>query len=412
MDNDSVMDPIDHDETLANAATNLQLGNVPAQVPSNALDGLALNMSMTDQEFLDCMYEKRDRLVNRMRTASRLQIASGGTSDANKRSYEEAKQLLHDLESLLLPFEDALKRKAKSSRQRLSLEELHNPAPEPKKGNDHKIHTAHQLKINDDMPRFYPDSDPREFLDQLKHIVMPYVGKEAFEASCDRYLRYLTVSEFHQQSLDYELNKKKKEGVNLTWEECEMIFLRVSLSEQERIAQIKQLLETGRKDHESYRQFAMRISRDIRVYGIKDDNEMVLSLLSATVTPDTLNLMVTRLQVLKQNAEVRFLSINDFTKIMSNLIGPLGTYDKKSYGSISIKDHRRVTGPYRLQKKANAARFSPKIRQQEPNITPRSMVLKPMTHNCAACGPNRSHNTADCIGNCTHCGKKGHSFHN
>ncbi|KAG0200031.1 hypothetical protein BGX28_006790, partial [Mortierella sp. GBA30] len=65
----------------------------------------------------------------------------------------------------------------------------------------------------------------------------------------------------------------------------------------------------------------MRTALGIRVYDIKDDDEMVLSLLSTT-----------------------------------------GIYNKKSHGSIAIKDHRWVTGPYRLQKKANAVRFSPKLR--------------------------------------------------
>ncbi|KAG0343741.1 hypothetical protein BGZ54_006080, partial [Gamsiella multidivaricata] len=56
----------------------------------------------------------------------------------------------------------------------------------------------------------------------------------------------------------------------------------------------------------------MRIARDIRIYGVKDDNEMVLTLLSATVSPDTLNNMVTRLHV-RKGAAVDFTSINDFT---------------------------------------------------------------------------------------------------
>ncbi|KAF9939817.1 hypothetical protein BGZ70_006403, partial [Mortierella alpina] len=70
----------------------------------------------------------------------------------------------------------------------------------------------HQLKINDDMPRFYDDTNPREFLDQLRHMVMPIVGKDLFNANCDRYISYLTVNNFHHQSLEYEFDKKRQDG--------------------------------------------------------------------------------------------------------------------------------------------------------------------------------------------------------
>ncbi|KAG0352973.1 hypothetical protein BGZ54_002490, partial [Gamsiella multidivaricata] len=131
------------------------------------------------------------------------------------------------------------------------------------------------------MLRFKKDSDPRAFLDQAKHIVCAYVGDDMFEDQCSRYLSYHAVSPFHSQALKEEFAKRPKS--KLAWDECEAIFLKIALTEQERIEQIKQLLATGRENRESYRQFAMRTARDIRINGVKDDNKMVLTLLNATV---------------------------------------------------------------------------------------------------------------------------------
>ncbi|KAF9895573.1 hypothetical protein BX616_009373, partial [Lobosporangium transversale] len=154
------------------------------------------------------------------------------------------------------------------------------------------------LKVTDALPRFYNNSDLRKFLDEVRHVVCTFVGRESLEQSCDRYLLYLTVSEYHRQYLEQELEKLPEE--QKTWEKCEATFLKIALTEQERMSQFKKLLETGRGARETFHQFAMRVDRDVRVYGISDDSEMVISLLTATVKNFMLDLMITRLQVLKQ----------------------------------------------------------------------------------------------------------------
>ncbi|KAF9274298.1 hypothetical protein BGZ68_000786, partial [Mortierella alpina] len=324
-DTESEMDREDEREAIMLAkAAELYLGNEPKTGPPSTDDQQDLPVgNFTNQELLESMYKRRERLVQRMVSAMRFHaIAGKEAQEANIKAYDEAQRLLEDLERQIERCEKAFRMLASLPGKRLSLEALAAPVKEV-------VEPTPAIAI----PTAVAVQDPRQFLDQLKHMVMPFVGKELFDANCDRYLSYLVINEYHQQCLEFEFNKKRQEGKTLTWEECEIVFLKIALSEQERVKQIKTLLETGREEHESYRQFAMRIARDMRLYGIKDDNEMVLSLLSATVTPDTFNMMVTRLQVLNQSAEMRFTSISDFTKIMSNLIGPLAANAKKAYAT-------------------------------------------------------------------------------
>ncbi|KAG0346584.1 hypothetical protein BGZ54_005174, partial [Gamsiella multidivaricata] len=200
------------------------------------------------------------------------------------------------------------------------------------------------------MPRFKAGSDPRTFLNNVKSKVSTNIGDDVFGQTCARYLLYLTSSDYHRQALEEEFKKRTNEA--LTWDSCEAIFLQITLTEQERINQRMNLLKSGRKKGESYRQFAMRISRDIRVYGIKNDNEVVLSLLCGSVTPGTLNLMIMRLAMDDKDA-TRFTSINAFIKILSILVGPNQPHDR-------IKTDSSDAGPLRNNRNGSARRFTPK----------------------------------------------------
>ncbi|KAF9179083.1 hypothetical protein BGZ51_004077 [Haplosporangium sp. Z 767] len=180
--------------------------------------------------------------------------------------------------------------------------------------------------------------------------------------------------------------------------------------EQGRIAQFKQLLEIRRMEKESYRQFAMRIARDIRICGIKDDNELVLSLLSATVNPETFNLMVTRLHILKRK-EATFTSIADFTKVMSGLTGP----EDASHPNVNqaITPSENTNGPQRHHSHGQN-RFSPKNRPQESNKNEQHVSNRNNTRSggqfyCVLCKSNPTHNTLECK-KCTLCQKMGHVY--
>ncbi|KAG0284215.1 hypothetical protein BGZ98_006005, partial [Dissophora globulifera] len=237
------------------------------------------------------------------------------------------------------------------------------------------------------------DDDPREFLDNLKSKVSTYVGQPVFERTCSRYMLYLTKSDSHRQALEEEFDKRKNE--QLSWETCEAIFLRVALTEEERINQMMDLLKAGRRRDETYSQFAMRIARDIKVYGIKDDNEVVLSLLASAVSNDALNMMLIRFTAESGEKGVRrFVSINAFVKTMSDLIGPPSASERPS-----------KTGPSRH--KNNGSRFDPKERRppRRDNNDKKNSDRAPFW--CKKCGPNHSHDTKNHL-ECEKCHKKGH----
>ncbi|KAG9319045.1 hypothetical protein KVV02_002464, partial [Mortierella alpina] len=272
-DTESEMDREDEKEAMMIArAAELYVGNKPI---TNAEEKhAAVSKQGTNQDLLDGMYNRRDRLIQRMVTVMRLNENAGKEAqEINLKTYDEAERMLEELEANIKRCEKAFKLFDDLAERRLAL------AASPKEVAAPTVDVAApctEVTVN-------TVNDPRQFLDQLKHMVLPFVCKELFHANCDRYLSYLVINEYHQRCLEFEFNKRREEGKTLTWEECEVVFLKIALSEQERVEQIKKLLETGREEHETYRQFAMRIARDMRLYGIKDDNEMVLSLLSATV---------------------------------------------------------------------------------------------------------------------------------
>ncbi|KAI7816111.1 hypothetical protein BC939DRAFT_497650 [Gamsiella multidivaricata] len=381
---------------------NLSLDDQQMDVDNESQpSGNAPEATPTDQEILAQMNERRRSLREKKADLSRaLALAPDDSGVAEKEQALEG--VIHELTEL----EKRIRLFIESMEDRASLNDAMGPKTKrqcndlPPLSENKKFEES--LKVTKDMPRFKNDSDPRAFLDQVKHIVCAYVGDDMFEDQCSRYLSYLTVSSFHSQALKEEFAKRPK--TKLTWDECEAIFLKIALTEQERIEQIKQLLPTGRESRETYRQFAMRISRDIRIYGVKDDNEMVLTLLSATVSPDTLNNMVARLHV-RKGAAVDFTSINDFTSVLSGLVGPQAHINRDANGtSAGIS-----TGASRNKRSRGSNRFSPTNKKPEPKEAFRGPNNRAgQLLDCKLCGMNPTHETAG-HKQCSKCGRRGHS---
>ncbi|KAG0352137.1 hypothetical protein BGZ54_002952, partial [Gamsiella multidivaricata] len=344
--------------------------------------GNAPEATPTDQEILAQMNEHRRSLKEKKADISRYLALSADGDDVveKEQAHEEVIRELNALEKRIRLLIESIEDRA-SLNEALALEE--------------------SLKVTKSMPRFKNGGDPRAFLDQVKHTVCACVGDDMFEDQCSRYLSHLTVSPFHSQALKEEFAKRSKS--KLTWDECEAIFLKIALTEQERIEQIKQLLITGRENRESYRQFAMRIARDIRIYGVKDDNEMVLTLLSATMSPDALNNMVTRLHV-EKGASADFTSINDFTRVLSGLVGPHAHVNRDANGNPVDTS----TGASRNKHNKGANRFSPASKKHEPKEMFRgSNNRTSQLFDCKHCGMNTTHETAG-HKQCFKCGRRGH----
>ena len=74
------------------------------------------------------------------------------------------------------------------------------------------------------------------------------------------------------------LDEQTRHGSSfLTWEECEVAFVDSVLTSKERFLTIARVAETGRRNKESYRNFALCLQRTVRVYRIDDSNATILS---------------------------------------------------------------------------------------------------------------------------------------
>ncbi|KAG0333690.1 hypothetical protein BG005_005088, partial [Podila minutissima] len=188
------------------------------------------------------------------------------------------------------------------------------------------------------------------------------------------------------------------------WEWCEALFLLHALSEHERMMELNNLLGMGLLPGETYQQFAIRVARDTRIYGVKDDNEIVLASLSNSLPSETLNLILFSHRISRGDIDAKISSIITFTEYMKRLVGPRPPTSSGAPSSI---------GPERSRQR-NASRFDPHQRRNngslvrpdhhgEPSLP---SVDKP--YSCAQCGPNSSHTTAQCK-RCTNCRKVGHS---
>ncbi|KAF9910993.1 hypothetical protein BX616_010715 [Lobosporangium transversale] len=95
----------------------------------------------------------------------------------------------------------------------------------------------------------------------------------------------------------------------------------------------------------------MRVDRDVHAYGVSDDNEMAISLLTATVKAFMHDIMIMRLQVLKQEPVLAFKSISVFTRILGGLTG--SHIPQKTVGNDNPSPYRRARAP-------DYERFNPK----------------------------------------------------
>ncbi|KAF9970911.1 hypothetical protein BGZ75_002081, partial [Mortierella antarctica] len=136
-DTDSEMDDGDAQEAIMLAkAAELHLGNTSAMDidPTAKQQASAPAVYMTNQDLLNSMYAKRERLLHRMANALRLQLLPGHTAKAaNTKTYEEAQHLLDELESQIKQCERVFGRLVDLPGQRLSLDKLRQS---PNVGND------------------------------------------------------------------------------------------------------------------------------------------------------------------------------------------------------------------------------------------------------------------------------------
>lgn len=108
----------------------------------------------------------------------------------------------------------------------------------------------------------------------MKQTVSSYIGDERFAYDGHRYLRYLTANTQNYNKLILELDKLKETS---TWEQCEFLFIKVTMDQQQRINELLNLLSLGMKADETYAQFSHRVGRDACIYGISENNEIIIA---------------------------------------------------------------------------------------------------------------------------------------
>ncbi|KAF9301664.1 hypothetical protein BGZ74_006427, partial [Mortierella antarctica] len=178
------------------------------------------------------------------------------------------------------------------------------------------------LKVPTDAPRFLPGTVPRLFLDGLQSKVSAFIGQDAFDEDCERYLLYLTNVPHIRTSVKDSLAAMTRDPALSHWEWCEALFLLHALSEHERMMELNNLLAMGLLPGETYQQFAIRVARDTRIYGVKDDNEIVLASLSNSLPSETLNLILFSHRISRGDIDAKISSIITLTEYMKRLVGP------------------------------------------------------------------------------------------
>ncbi|KAF9572896.1 hypothetical protein EC968_009201, partial [Mortierella alpina] len=156
-DNESEMDIGDEKEAVMLAdAAELYLGNAENQ-PVMPMG------EFTNQELLESMYNRRDRLVQRMVSAMRFHAtAKEEVQEANIKAYDEAQKMLEKLEANITRCENVFKMLANPG-QRLSLGSDTVPPKEvasPTREITAPVNGVAAANVQ----------DPRQFLDQLKHM--------------------------------------------------------------------------------------------------------------------------------------------------------------------------------------------------------------------------------------------------
>jgi hypothetical protein len=176
-----------------------------------------------------------------------------------------------------------------------------------------------KLQVTADMPRYTDGINARDILEQLKDSVSSFVGNDCFAADCSRYLRYLTTKSLHHSQLKEELRKLPSKP---TWEQCESLFIRVTMDQQQRVRELINLLKGGMTPDETYTQFSLRIARNIRIYGISDNNEIILAQLQG-VMPEALSIGIALHNKFthgdQHDPEVK--SINELLKLIASIPG-------------------------------------------------------------------------------------------
>ncbi|KAK3819136.1 MAG: hypothetical protein JOS17DRAFT_778170 [Linnemannia elongata] len=259
--------------------------------------------------------------------------------------------------------------------------------------------------------------DPHLFLDSFKTYCENSYGETPFLASAQRLLCMAILDEQTRQQFNDELSRHGSSS--LTWEECEVAFVDSVLTPKERFLTVARVAETGRRNKESYRNFALRLQRSVRVYRIDDSNATVLSGIMGSIPSLELNLIKNSIQKAGTSlSDVRLNSITELLTALSVMEGPDDSLkrphslvdddeDDKKDASSSKTSNGNHNGRKRLRHRKNDRGSKGKANADSSPSSSLSDSGKKTFH-CDNHGDNYTHDTKNCR-HCTKCNKKGHT---
>ncbi|KAG0257206.1 hypothetical protein BGZ95_005300, partial [Linnemannia exigua] len=253
--------------------------------------------------------------------------------------------------------------------------------------------------------------DPHLFLDGFKTYCENSYGEAPFLASAQRLLCMAILDDQTRQQFTEELSRHGSSS--LTWEECEVAFVDSVLTPTERFNTVARVAEIGRRPRESYRNFALRLSRSVRVYRIDDNNSTVLSGIMGSIPSLEMNIIKSSLQ--KANTQLSEVKLNSISDVLTSLMSLEGPDDslKRQHSRIDDddSDDKSDASPSKNNNKRQKRPINRKNDRRGRDKTPTSSSSSSAankTFNCEHHGENKSHDTKDCR-YCTKCKKHGHT---
>lgn len=218
----------------------------------------------TDEQFLAHLNEKR----NIFNESLKLRLRFLAAKNQDPKLDLECRHISDELERATST-RDMFKRTMSSLEDSNSCVQLGKNSDDSEDKKD-----LSKLQLTSDIPHYKDGHNSRDFLENMKQTVSSFKGDKRFAKDCHQYLRYLTANTRHHTKLTQELDKLKETP---TWEKCESLFIKVTMDQQQRIDELINLLNAGMKTDETYSQFSHRVARDIRIYGISDNNEIIFA---------------------------------------------------------------------------------------------------------------------------------------
>ncbi|KAG0235912.1 hypothetical protein BGW42_004558 [Actinomortierella wolfii] len=195
------------------------------------------------------------------------------------------------------------------------------------------IKSEYTLETDPSYPRYRRGNNALEFLDDLHmHVSVKtdwrFFFQNAYHFIVMKVYDEQIVSRFkaEMQRCKDEFDAAKKSSLDpipwKNWEECKGAFVKATISDEERYNRVNKLVYGGRRDRESWRKYAQRLERDMKLFGRRCEADLFVPLLSEQ-NVDIINVMLMDYRLRKQDYELlAFKSFDEFVCSLERMYGP------------------------------------------------------------------------------------------